>query len=89
MIAFTCYQVPTKWRKLLGGSAATLMQWKADTEAACNLLIKYLDKDSKPVAYNLSAFVDSKLFIQSLLVQHARRELVDVNDLYLHTKVSW
>lgn len=63
------------------------MQWKGDLETACSLLMKYIDKESKPVVYNLSAFVDAKLFIHAVLIQHARRQYLDVNDLELHTKV--
>ena len=84
---FILPQVPDKWRKLVSGSSCTLMHWKADMELAFNMLMKYIDKELKPVAYNLSAFVHPKLFVDALMIQHARAQYLDVNDLSLHTKV--
>lgn len=64
------------------------MQWKADLETASNLLIKYIDKDSKTMSYNLSVFIEPQLFLDALLIQHARTTFQDINDLELHTQVG-
>ncbi|XP_067931165.1 uncharacterized protein [Watersipora subatra] len=79
-------KVPSEWRKIIRGSAETLMQWKLDMELACAQLIKYTEKDSSPVLYNLSAFTHPSLFLECLLIQHARSQYLDVNDLELTTE---
>jgi len=63
------------------------MQWKADLRLASQHLTKYVDTEAKTVTFNLSAFMDAHLFLQTLMIQHSRTFYQDVSDLELQTQV--